>query len=103
MLTVKSREREAGRNRESLGESFDICLCGLGTNKGQPNLIYTLVSKSRMKHMWAQKTGATLLLGESAFSAARLRIHFVLDTARNSICAYLPYRQQPAGGRAKIL
>lgn len=44
-----------------------------------------------------------LLLGEYAFSAARLSIHFVLDTVRNSICAYLPYRQQPAGGRAKIL
>lgn len=52
-LTVKSREQEAGQVRESQGESFDTCLCGLRANKGQPNLIYTLISKSPMKHMWA--------------------------------------------------
>lgn len=49
------------------------------------------------------RDGATLLSSEYAFSAARLRIHFVLDTARNSISVYLPYRQQAARGRAKIL
>jgi hypothetical protein len=36
------------------------------------------------------KDRAALLWGEYAFSAARLRIHFALDTARNSICATYP-------------
>lgn len=93
-----------GPVRDRQGESVDAyALRCLQANKvSKPNLRNHL--KLRSKACTGLKDrGSFALSGERTFSAARLKAHFVLDTGQNSICAYLPYRRPPAGGRAEIL
>lgn len=102
MLTDKCREqRQDGLGRGRVREPR-YCLCCLWANK-EPRLIYKIISREERNAEGLERLELLCSLVNMHFSAARLRIHFVLDAARNSICAYLAYRQQPVRGRAKIL
>lgn len=99
MLTDKSGERRQGWSSERQGESSDAGSLVCGLIKGRLAWLKSHLKRGKeVQRAWRRDWSCFALEVTYAFSAARLRIHFVLDTARNSICTYLPYRQQPARG-----